>query len=72
MTVGPLDIRVYLFHDQKLLSEYSIRLNLEREGLQRYLYAVAFGYPLLYGVTVVVLSASAGLLAARIGRTTGA
>ena len=72
MTVGPFNLRVYLFHDQKLLSEYAVRLNMEREGFERYLHAFAFGYPVLYGVTAVLISASAGLLAARILRKTGA
>lgn len=72
VTVGPFDTRVYLFHDQKLLSEYAVRLNMEREGFERYLHAFAFGYPVLYGVTAVLISASAGLLAARILRKTGA
>ena len=32
VTVGPFDTRVYLFRDEKLLSQYSVRLNLERGG----------------------------------------
>ena len=65
VTVGPFDTRIYLFHEQKLLSEYAVRLYLEREGLERYLHAIAFGYPALYGLMVVGIAAAAGLIAAR-------
>jgi uncharacterized protein (TIGR02186 family) len=65
VTVGPFDTRVYLFHEQMLLSEYSVRLHLEREGIERYLHAFAFGYPILYGLTTVVLALAAGLIAGR-------
>jgi uncharacterized protein (TIGR02186 family) len=63
VTVGPFDTRVYLFHEHRLLSEYSVRLNLEREGLERYLHDFAFGFPVLYGLATVALAVSAGLLA---------
>jgi uncharacterized protein (TIGR02186 family) len=63
VTVGSFYTRVYLFHEQKLLSEYSVRLYLEREGLERYLHDFAFGYPILYGITTVAVAVSAGLLA---------
>src|SRR5262249_60033196 len=61
VTVGPFDTRVYLFHDEKLLSQYSVRLNLEREGLERYLHRFAFGSPTLYGLVTVALAVAAGL-----------
>ena len=40
VTVGPFETRVYLFRDEKLLSQYTVRLNLEREGLERHLHAL--------------------------------
>ena len=70
VTVGPFDTRVYLFHDEKLLSQYSVRLNLEREGLERYLHRFAFGSPTLYGLVTVALAVVAGLVASTVfGRT---
>src|SRR5262249_13121835 len=70
VTVGPFDTRVYLFHDEKLLSQYSVRLNLEREGLERYLHRFAFGSPTLYGLVTVALAIAAGLIASTVfGRT---
>ena len=70
VTVGPFETRVYLFHDEKLLSQYSVRLNLEREGLERYLHRFAYGSPTLYGLVTVALAIAAGLVASTVfGRT---
>jgi uncharacterized protein (TIGR02186 family) len=63
VTVGPFETRVYLFREEKLLSKYSVRLNLEREGLERHLHAFAFGFPTLYGLATVVIAVAAGLVA---------
>jgi uncharacterized protein (TIGR02186 family) len=68
VTVGPFETRVYLFRDEKLLSQYAVRLNLEREGLERHLHAFAFGYPALYGLMTVMLAVSAGLAASTVFR----
>ncbi len=40
-----------------------MRLNLEREGIERHLHAFAFGFPTLYGLTTVAIAIAAGLLA---------
>lgn len=68
VTVGPFDTRVYLFRDEKLLSQYSVRLNLEREGLERHLHAFAYGYPALYGLMTVAIAVAAGLVASTVFR----
>ena len=68
VTVGPFETRVYLFRDEKLLSQYTARLNLEREGLERHLHAFAFGFPTLYGLMTVVIAVAAGLLASTVFR----
>ena len=68
VTVGPFDTRVYLFREEKLLSQYSVRLNLEREGLERHLHRFAFGYPTLYGLFTVVIAIAAGLIASTVFR----
>jgi uncharacterized protein (TIGR02186 family) len=70
VTVGPFDTRVYLFREEKLLSQYSVRLNLEREGIERHLHRFAFGYPTLYGLMTVVLAIAAGLIASTVFRKT--
>jgi uncharacterized protein (TIGR02186 family) len=62
--VGPLTAHVYLFKDGKMLGEYSSRVMLQREGLERYIHQVAVSRPFLYGVTTVLMAAGAGLAAA--------
>lgn len=66
--VGPLDARVYLFREGKLLGNYNSRIMLEREGLERWLHGFAMGQPLLYGLFVVAIALSAGLLASAMFR----
>ena len=70
VTVGPFETRVYLFREEKLLSQYSVRLNLEREGLERHLHGFAFGYPTLYGLKTVAIAVAAGLIASTVFRKT--
>jgi uncharacterized protein (TIGR02186 family) len=71
VTVGPFITRVYLFREEQLLSQYSVRLTLEREGLERLLHTFAMGYPTLYGLTTVAIAMAAGLLASTVfGRGT--
>ena len=60
---------VYLFREEKLLSHYTVRLTLEREGLERHLHAFAFGLPTLYGFVTVMIAVGAGLLASTVFRT---
>lgn len=63
IAVGPLDARVYLFREGKLLSQYTSKVTLEREGVELWLHGFAFRYPLLYGLFTVALAIGAGLLA---------
>jgi len=68
VTVGPFDTRVYLFRDDQLLSQFSVRLTLEREGVERYLHAFAFQHPMFYGLATVTIAVAAGLLASTVLR----
>jgi uncharacterized protein (TIGR02186 family) len=70
VTVGPFDTRVYLFREETLLSQYAVRLYLEREGVERHLHAFAFRLPLLYGLTTVMIAVAAGLIASTMFRKT--
>ena len=68
--VGPLSARVFLFGDGKLLAEYSSRVLLQREGLERIVHDFAFQYPFFYGLCVVILAMLSGIAAsAAFGRT---
>ena len=66
--VGPLDARVYLFREGKLLSSYNSRVMLEREGAELWLYGFSLRYPLLYGFFAVAIAMSAGLAASVVFR----
>lgn len=68
VTVGPFETRVFLFRNGELLSRYVARLNLEREGVEQYLYEAAYRFPLLYGLATVILAMMAGLLASTLFR----
>jgi uncharacterized protein (TIGR02186 family) len=68
VTVGPFDTRVFLFREEKLLSRFTVRLTLEREGLERYLHTFAYGLPALYGIVTVIIAVGAGLLASTVFR----
>lgn len=68
VTVGPFETRVFLFRDGELLSRYTARLNLEREGLESWIHAFAFGYPLFYGLATVLIAVGAGLIASTLFR----
>ncbi len=66
--VGPLVARVYLLREGQLLSTYTARVKLEREGLERVLHNFAFDHPLFYGVFTVAVAVGAGLLASTMFR----
>lgn len=68
VTVGSFETRVFLFRNGELLSRYTGRLNLEREGLEDKLHAFAFSYPLSYGLLTVALALASGLLASTLFR----
>ncbi len=71
VTVGPFDTRVYLFRNGELLSRYTARLNLEREGIEQIIYSAAVRFPLAYGLLTVALAMAAGLLASTLLRRAG-
>jgi uncharacterized protein (TIGR02186 family) len=64
--VGPFETRVYLFRGERLISQYNVRINLEREGLERVLHNFAFDRPFLYGLATVILALAAGMAASAI------
>jgi uncharacterized protein (TIGR02186 family) len=66
VSVGPFETRVYLFRNERLISQYNIKINLEREGLERYLHDFAFNYAFFYGLATVLLAIAAGLIASTI------
>jgi uncharacterized protein (TIGR02186 family) len=69
--VGPLTARVYLFNDGKLLSRFQSRVVLEREGMERWIYAFALERPFLYGIVAVMLALATGVVASAVFRRRG-
>jgi uncharacterized protein (TIGR02186 family) len=61
--VGTLQARVMLFRKGQMLSQFKTEVRMQREGIERYLHAFAFGYPLIYGISAVLIAAVAGLAA---------
>ena len=60
--VGPLDARVFLFHEGQLLAIQPARVIVERQGLDRLVFDLAFEHPIWYGVLAVFFAASAGFV----------
>lgn len=69
--VGPLVARVYLFRDGQLLSQYLAHVQLEREGVERFLHMLAFRYPTFYGLFAVGIAVGAGLVSFAFFRRAG-
>ncbi|MFM7084226.1 MAG: TIGR02186 family protein [Hyphomicrobium sp.] len=61
--VGTLNARLYLFHEGVLLSSFMSKVMLEREGIERWIYAFAFERPFSYGILTVLIAILCGLVA---------
>ncbi|MGE0766269.1 MAG: TIGR02186 family protein [Hyphomicrobiaceae bacterium] len=71
VVVGPFETRVFLFRNGELLSQYTTKLELHRQGFEAIMYGLAFRKPLIYGLSIIVIAMSAGLLAAMAFRGSG-
>jgi len=61
--IGRYTTQVFLFRDGKLLSQSQNSLQVEKVGVERVVYMLAFHYPFAYGLLAVLMAVSAGLLA---------
>ncbi len=68
VVVGPFETRVFLFRNGELLSRYTTRLDLHRQGFDEAVYGLAFRRPLVYGLVMIMLAMGAGMLAAAVFR----
>jgi uncharacterized protein (TIGR02186 family) len=64
--IGPVTARTYLFRDAELIAEKTATVQLERRGVEAFLYSFAFDHPALYGLFAVIMAVSAGLAASAI------
>lgn len=68
VVVGPFETRVFLFRNGELLAQYKASLELQRQGFEEAMYGLAFRQPLIYGLAMIGIAMSAGLLAAALFR----
>jgi uncharacterized protein (TIGR02186 family) len=61
--IGRYTTQVFLFRDGKLLSQSQSSLQVEKVGVERVVYMLAFHYPFAYGLLAVLMAMTAGLLA---------
>lgn len=66
--VGPLEARIYLFQDGRLLSTNTVSVMLERAGLERLIYDFAHEHPVWHGLLAVTIAALSGLAATALFR----
>ena len=66
--IGSYEADVYLFRNTQLISQYTTRLDIEKTGLEQWIYSLAHDQPLLYGILSVLLAIAAGLAASAIFR----
>ena len=59
---GQYTAQVYLLHGGKLVSRDDVSLKVQKEGIERILYTLAYQRPWLYGLISVLLAAACGLL----------
>lgn len=58
---GEYSVRIYLFHDQELLSWDKSVLTVRKAGFERILYTMAFSQPYTYGILAVIVAIFSGL-----------
>lgn len=59
---GDYSVRLYLFHDRKLLSWDESIVEVRKAGIERYLYTMAYDEPYAYGVLAVAVAVFSGLI----------
>ncbi len=64
--VGDFNVNVYLFQNGELVSLSSQSLKIKKQGFERFVYSMAYDYPILYGVIAVIIAIAAGLAATAI------
>lgn len=66
--VGNYATDVYLLRNGEVLSHNRSNLRITKAGFERFVYAAAFDYPLLYGIVAVIVAIIAGLAASAMTR----
>lgn len=66
--IGDYEADVYLFRNEELISQYTTRLAVEKQGVEAWIYSLAHDQPFLYGILSVLAAMAAGLAASAIFR----
>ncbi|MFY0692350.1 MAG: TIGR02186 family protein [Paracoccaceae bacterium] len=65
---GPYETLIYLVRDGKVVDRHSTSINVNKVGLERWIYDLAHDKPLIYGILSLVIAISAGWLASAVFR----
>jgi uncharacterized protein (TIGR02186 family) len=66
--LGMYTANIFIFQNGKLADEFTTTLQIEKRGIERFIFALAHENPFLYGILSVILAVMAGLGAAAIFR----
>ena len=62
MPAGDYQILLYYFKDRTLMGESRANLEVEKVGIPKYLYSLAFNHPALYGVFACIIAMATGFI----------
>lgn len=65
---GPYDIRIFLVRDGKVVDKYDTTINVNKVGLERWIYDLAQNEPLIYGLLSLLIASIAGWLGSAVFR----
>lgn len=68
--VGVFEVEIYLFHQGMLLDTHQTELKIEKSGLERFVFNLAYENSLIYGLAGVAIAIAAGLAASAAFRKT--
>jgi uncharacterized protein (TIGR02186 family) len=68
--VGTFNVDIYLFHQGELLDTHQTELKIEKSGLERFVFNLAYEHSIIYGLAGVVIAIAAGLAASAAFRKT--
>ncbi|MEM1373924.1 MAG: TIGR02186 family protein [Pseudomonadota bacterium] len=63
LTEGAYETTMYLVRDREIVSKYVTAIDVQKVGLEQFLYGLAHNQPLIYGIMSLVIAISAGWLA---------
>lgn len=66
--VGVYDVEIFLFRNGELLDTHETELRIEKQGLERFIFNLAFENSLIYGIAGVIIAIIAGLAASAVFR----